>query len=248
MQRPNTPRVARSSIWIAFGLFAILCVLARGWLLRMQLLNPGYHRHAQCMGLAASIGMWIAMMAAMMLPSALPMVPTFSAVTARLEPGSSLLWVVGVFLTAYLVVWSIFGIGASILEWLLAQQDLIRESRFADPAFSAGLLALAGAYQWSGANNFCLRRCRTPLGFMLAHYAIGWRGASQLGLRHGAFCVGCCWALMLLAWVGGAMNLVWMLAMTAFLSIERLLGVRVWLMRASGLALLGAAVLISVAA
>jgi hypothetical protein len=105
--------------------------------------------------------------------------------------------------SAYLVVWSAFRIGAGILEWLLTQQDLIRESSFANPVLSGGLLLLAGAYQWSGAKNFCLRRCRSPLGFMLQHYASGCRGALQLGLRHGAFCVGCCWALMLLAWVGG---------------------------------------------
>ncbi len=164
------------------------------------------------------------------------MVASYSTVTSRLEPGAFHLGLVTA--GVYLLVWSVFGAGAGLIEWVLVQERLIRESKLADPLYAGGLLILAGLYQWSAVKSFCLTRCRSPLGFLLQHHQRDYSGALKLGIRHAAFCVGCCWILMLLAWAGGAMNLAWMIVITMFVSVEKLLGVRPWFMRASAVTLL----------
>jgi predicted metal-binding membrane protein len=114
----------------------------------------------------------------------------------------------------------------------------------ASPLHAGGLLVIAGFYQWGVVKGVCLSRCRSPLGFLLERYRSGYRGALVLGLAHGAFCVGCCWMLMLLAWVGGAMNLAWMVVLTLLVAAERLLRPRALVVRATALTLLSAGVIV----
>jgi predicted metal-binding membrane protein len=109
----------------------------------------------------------------------------------------------------YLVVWSAFGVAAGEAEWLLQDDGFVRDGRLVSPLYAGALLFIAGLYQWSAMKSVCLSRCRSPLRFLLERYRDGYRGALALGLVHGTLCVGCCWLLMLLAWVGGTMNLAW---------------------------------------
>ena len=163
--------------------------------------------------------MWALMMAAMMLPSALPMILTFVDLGRRsAEParGRS-------FVAAYLVVWLAFSAGATALQWTLQAMGWVDPMIVSTSAWLTGLLLLvAGVYQFSRLKRVCLSRCRTPLGFLLGEWRAGVSGAFVMGVRHGLFCVGCCWALMALLFVGGVMNLAWIAALSIAVAIEKL--------------------------
>lgn len=163
--------------------------------------------------------MWAIMMAAMMLPSALPMVLTFAQLAVRSgerSRGHS-------FAAAYLVVWLAFSVGATATQWGLQAADWIDQMIVStSPVLTALLLVLAGAYQFSPLKRLCLAGCRTPLGFLLGEWRAGARGAFVMGLRHGLLCVGCCWALMALLFVGGVMNLAWIAALSLVVAVEKL--------------------------
>lgn len=164
-------------------------------------------------------GMWAVMMAAMMLPSALPMVRAFADLSARGgEPGRSRAFVV-----AYLLVWAAFSAAATGAQWLLQVAGWVSPMIVSTSAWlSAVLLLIAGVYQFSPLKRLCLSRCRTPLGFLLGEWRPGKAGAFAMGWRHGVWCLGCCWALMALLFVGGAMNLAWVAALTVAVAIEKL--------------------------
>jgi predicted metal-binding membrane protein len=163
--------------------------------------------------------MWALMMAAMMLPSALPMILTFVKLGLRSgEParGRS-------FVAAYLLVWFVFSAGATAAQWALQAMGWVNPMIVSTSAWLSGLLLIiAGVYQFSRLKQVCLSRCRTPLGFLLGEWRAGVYGAFVMGLRHGLFCVGCCWALMALLFVGGVMNLAWIAALSIAVAIEKL--------------------------
>jgi len=164
--------------------------------------------------------MWTVMMAAMMLPSALPMALAFVEVSARTGEharGRS-------FVGAYLLVWCAFSVGATALQWVLQAVEWIDPMIVSTSALlTATLLVIAGLYQFSPLKRLCLANCRTPMGFLLGEWRPGARGGFVMGLRHGLFCLGCCWALMVLLFVGGAMNLAWIAALSIAVAIEKLL-------------------------
>lgn len=163
--------------------------------------------------------MWALMMAAMMLPSALPMILTFVQLGTRSGErvrGRS-------FVAAYLVVWFAFSAAATALQWALQAIDWVNPMIVSSSALLTGLLLLiAGVYQFSPLKKVCLARCRTPLGFLLGEWRGGVNGAFVMGVRHGLFCVGCCWALMALLFVGGVMNLAWIAALSVVVAIEKM--------------------------
>jgi predicted metal-binding membrane protein len=170
--------------------------------------------------------MWAVMMVAMMLPSAIAMVLTYAAVAARMEPRQRQVVAISLFATGYVVVWTAFSLGATALQWALEGAALLSPGMVASgPLLGGALLIVAGLYQWSPLKEFCLRQCRTPLAFLARNWRPGETGALQLGLRHGAYCVGCCWAVMLLLFVGGVMNLLWVAAIAVFVLLEKLFGV-----------------------
>jgi predicted metal-binding membrane protein len=239
---PPSP-LSREGWIVGLFLLGLLCV-AWAWLFRMDALGQILICRAQGAGFSTVAGMWVVMMTAMMLPSALPMIVTYAQVSARRERALSRGPLVAVFAGVYLVVWSAFGVAAAAAEWLLQGEGLIRDGRLANPLHAGGLLVIAGLYQWGAVKGVCLSRCRSPLGFLLEHYRSGYRGALVLGLAHSAFCVGCCWVLMLLAWVGGAMNLAWMVVLTLLVAAERLLRPRALVVRATALTLLCAGVVL----
>ena len=164
--------------------------------------------------------MWAVMMAAMMLPSALPMVLTFVNLSQRggdAARGRS-------FVAAYLAVWCAFSVAATAAQWALQRLDWVDPMLVSTSAgLTAALLLIAGVYQFSRLKRACLSRCQTPMGFLLGEWRPGGRGAFVMGIRHGLFCLGCCWALMALLFVGGVMNLAWVAALSIAVALEKLL-------------------------
>ncbi|MBL6079207.1 DUF2182 domain-containing protein [Belnapia sp. T18] len=219
--------------WTHIGLAAGICrVLPAG-----EVLLPGL----------LYTGGWLLMTAAMMLPTILPLLRRFDRLVAARGDRVGLL---ALLVTGYLLVWLGFGMAAHLLD--LALHAIARQSSwlaFHAWVLGAGVLAMAGLFQFSRLKYHCLDRCRTPLGFIIRHWhgRTPRRDALRLGAHHGLFCVGCCWALMLLMFVVGTGNVGWMLLLGAVMAAEKNL---IWgrkLGRPLGLALLGWSGLITLA-
>jgi predicted metal-binding membrane protein len=163
--------------------------------------------------------MWAVMMAAMMLPSALPMILAFGHLSAR----NGELARARVFVAAYLLVWIAFSIAATLLQWALQALDWVDPMIVSTSAtLNGALLVIAGVYQFTPLKKMCLANCRTPFAFLLGEWQPGVAGAFRMGLRHGLFCMGCCWAVMALLFVGGVMNLAWIAALSIVVAIEKM--------------------------
>jgi predicted metal-binding membrane protein len=177
--------------------------------------------------LALLFAMWVVMMVGMMLPSALPTILLFRHAIHR-DPN-----VRRPAARAFL-----FSAAATLLQWGLAEAALLSPMMVsASPWLGGALLIVAGAYQWTPLKSACLRHCRSPLAFFVEHWRPGVPGALRLGLRHGLYCLGCCWALMLLLFFGGVMSLLWIAAITLFVLLEKLAPYGVQGGRLSGVAL-----------
>jgi predicted metal-binding membrane protein len=167
--------------------------------------------------------MWAIMMVAMMVPSASPMILLFASVNRKRAAGGSAAVPTAVFLAGYLAVWTGFSLAATLGQWGLQAAALLSPATMtATPVVGGLLLLAAGAYQFTPLKNACLIQCQSPLSFVLTQWRDGARGAFVMGLRHGAFCLGCCWALMALLLVAGVMNLIWVAAIAGFVLLEKL--------------------------
>ena len=167
--------------------------------------------------------MWAVMMVAMMVPAASPMILTFATINRRRAAAGTPAVPTAVFLAGYLVIWSAFSLAAAALQGALQAAALLAPATLTvTPLVGGALLIAAGLYQLTPLKYACLARCQSPLGFILSEWREGPRGAFVMGLRHGAFCVGCCWALMALLFVAGVMNLLWVAAIAAFVLVEKL--------------------------
>jgi len=191
--------------------------------------------------------MWAVMMAAMMLPSAIPMVLTYDSLdggTSDDRGGSTPL-----FVTGYVVVWVVFAVGATMLQWLLATVALVDGMGVVTQSWFAGALLIgAGIVQFSPGKLGSLGACRTPMGFLMTSWQEGRSGALRMGLHHGRLCLGCCWSLMLLLFVLGVMNLAWVAVLAMFVLVEKVAPRGVAVSRVGGvvLALWGVAVVLVV--
>lgn len=176
--------------------------------------------------------MWSVMMAGMMLPSAAPMISAYSRTIrpratgpARIglpSPAAAPHGSTALFVAGYLVAWSGFAVLATGAQWALHNFALVNAMGVSTSRwFGGALLLAAGAYQFTGAKEACLKQCRSPLGFLLNHWRNGGPGAVTLGIRHGAVCVGCCWALMAVLFVLGVMNLWWIAFLAAAVLVEK---------------------------
>jgi predicted metal-binding membrane protein len=167
--------------------------------------------------------MWAIMMVAMMVPSASPMILTFAMINRRRGESGAPSIPTAIFLAGYLLSWFAFSLAASALQMALQTAAVLAPVTLrVTPLVGAGLLVLAGVYQLTPLKYACLARCQSPLGFIMSEWREGPRGALVMGLRHGTFCVGCCWALMVLLFVAGVMNLLWVAAIAAFVLLEKL--------------------------
>ena len=185
--------------------------------------------------------MWAVMMVAMMAPSAAPMLLMFAAVNRKRREREAPYVPTGIFLAGYVIVWTAFALAATGGNWGLHQASLLTSMMGASASGFLGgsLLLAAGLFQWSPLKYACLKQCRTPMGFMMTSWRDGPRGALRMGLEHGAYCLGCCWALMLLLFVLGIMNLLWIAALAAFVLAEKVAPKAEWTSRATGVLLFG---------
>lgn len=171
-------------------------------------------------GFAAVFAMWAAMAAAMMLPTMVPTLTTYERLSKRL-PDAAGGW--GGLVAGYMIVWIGFALLAAGAQVALSRAGLLNAYGQANAtALQAGLLVLAGAYQFSKSKAACQSACLSPMSYFLGRFRPGARGGVQMGLELGAYCVGCCWAIMALAFVGGVMNVAWMGLATVFMVLEKL--------------------------
>jgi predicted metal-binding membrane protein len=231
------------------GLIGILLLLAAAaWAftgLRMRGMDAGPGTALGSLGFYVTT--WIVMMAAMMFPSIAPMVLIYARVAntrrARGLGGST-----GMFVAGYLVTWSLFGLTAYALVELLhsAHLDFLAWDR-AGRYIAGGVLLAAAAYQLTPAKDACLRRCRGPLAFVLESWRDGRTGALRMGVEHGAWCVGCCWALMAALFALGVMSIAWMALVGGLIAVEKFLPWKALANRAVALTLLvlGLAIIIA---
>jgi predicted metal-binding membrane protein len=200
---------------------ALAAVLAWAWLLRAPM--PGMTVEPWSAAyLVPAFAMWALMMVAMMLPSAVPMILLHARV-ARHGGGAALPVGTVVFALAYLVLWSGFALLAALAQAALVASGAVSAMALTigERWLAAALLVFAAAYQLSAVKRACLDKCRSPLSFVLGGFRPGPRASLRLGFAHGLYCIGCCWALMALLFVGGVMNLAWVAALGALVITEK---------------------------
>ncbi len=184
--------------------------------------------------------MWVVMMTGMMLPSAAPLVLLYG-VAARRSAQTTAGRQIYALAAGYLTVWGVFSLGATALQRALAALLFLSPMMEATSStVTATLLLVSGVYQMTPMKHACLRTCQSPLGFLMSRWRSGLSGAFRMGLEHGTLCVGCCWALMLLLFAGGVMNLTVILALTAFVAFEKLVPLGVHGSRITGVLLMAA--------
>jgi predicted metal-binding membrane protein len=194
---------------------------------------------------ALMVLMWWVMMVAMMVPSAAPLVLLATALHRRkAEPGRPAL-MAGLMTVGYLAAWGAFSLAATLAQWGLEQSWMMSpHTMAAGPAVAGAILVAAGVYQVTPLKRACLRHCRAPVGFITEHWQPGGLGAFRLGVAHGAYCVGCCWFLMGLLFVGGVMNPFWIGGIALYVLLEKFAPRGLLLSRATGLMLAVSGVLV----
>ncbi len=218
---PDALADAFSAVRSRLGLVALLLVLAglAWWATASQMAGMDAGPGTDLGALGWFVGVWVLMMAAMMFPSVAPTVALYSRMTRRRSPARPVL-----FSAAYLLVWSAVGVFSYGLfelgrNWFGAQLSWDAGGRWA----AAAVIAAAAVYELTPLKNACLARCRSPLGFLLGNWREGSAGAVEMGAKHAAWCVGCCWALMAALFALGVMSLVWMAVVAAVITAEKTL-------------------------
>ena len=231
---------------VVVGALALVTLLAWAWVLAgagMEMREgamPGMAPPPRDGGyLALMFLMWWIMMLAMMLPSASPMILLFAAVNRKQRQRGGPYAATSAFAAGYLLVWAGFSVGAVFLQSVLQQVGLLSPMMVSTSRLLGGLLLVAaGLYQLTPLKYACLQHCRSPAHFLSEHWRSGSTGALRMGMAHGAYCVGCCWFLMLLLFVGGIMNLTWIVGLALLVLLEKTVPAGHWLARAVGLVLL----------
>jgi predicted metal-binding membrane protein len=197
----------------------------------------------RAMEFAFVFAMWVVMMVGMMTPSAAPMFLMYARVGRLTEaqgtPFLATVW----FAVGYLLVWTAFALLATLVQWALERSELLDFTMAStDNRFAGLLFVAAGLYQWTSLNELCLTQCQRPFEFVMRHggYRRDAPSSVMLGLRHGAYCVGCCWTLMALLLVGGVMNLLWIVLLALLAYLERVPSMGRLIARLAGIVLIGA--------
>jgi len=181
--------------------------------------------------------MWAVMMVGMMAPSAAPMILMYARVARQGKSAGKPLAATGWFAAGYLLAWAGFSLVATFVQWVLEREALL-DARMASANISlgAGVLIVAGIYQWTPLKNACLAQCQTPFRFLMSHG--GFRGdvlgCVRLGFLHGIYCVGCCWVLMALLFVVGVMNVLWIALLALLVLLEKATPWGRWIARIAG--------------
>jgi predicted metal-binding membrane protein len=168
--------------------------------------------------------MWAVMMVGMMVPTAIPMTLIYAAVGRKAARENASFAPTFVFVAGYIAMWGAFSVGATSFQWGLGQAALLTPMMItSSPGLGATLLIGAGIYQLTPFKDTCLQHCRAPADFFYRHWRPGMTGAFRMGLSHGAYCLGCCWVLMGLLFLGGVMNLMWIALIAIFVLLEKVL-------------------------
>jgi predicted metal-binding membrane protein len=212
---PNVPALAGALL--AGALVAWIVTVAR---MRGMDAGPG----TDLGGLGWYLGIWVTMMAAMMLPSVTPMVLLFARVSAERKKRGSAHVSTWTFLAGYFAAWTAYGLVAYVFYRLVTT---VGSGFFAwqrgGPYVAGGAVAAAGLYELTPLKGMCLRHCRSPLHFLLAGWRRGNAGALRMGSEHGAYCVGCCWGLMVILFALGVMSLLWMAVVASVIFAQKVL-------------------------
>ena len=180
--------------------------------------------------ITVTVAMWMLMMAAMMLPAMAPIMAIYAGLAAKEDRGARLALRIILFTSGYFLLWAGFSVVGALGQLSLRGSEWFSMGgTLAGPYAAAGLMIAAGAYQLTPIKEFCLRHCRHPLTYLMSHWREGMAGAFPVGARHGLYCLGCCFALMGLMFVFGAMNVIWMAAIAIYLLAEKLIpGAEIW--------------------
>jgi predicted metal-binding membrane protein len=185
--------------------------------------------------------MWWIMMIGMMTPSAMPMILIFTRINQGRRQRSQSFVATTVFAVGYLGIWGVFSLLATVAQWALESTALMMPmAQIVSPLIGGTVLIIAGLYQFTSLKHACLKHCRSPLSFVMNHWRDGAPGALRMGAEHGMYCLGCCWFLMALLFVGGIMNLLWVAILAIYVLAEKLIPSGEWLARLAGLTMLGA--------
>jgi predicted metal-binding membrane protein len=189
----------------------------------MGLMIPA-HTPWRVMEFVFVFAMWTVMMVGMMTPSAWPMILMYARVGRQTEPQGAPLAATVWFVVGYFLAWAAYSLLATLVQWALERAALLDSAMVSTSnVLGAVVFVAAGSYQWTRLKDVCLTQCQTPFAFMMRHG--GFRrhapGALMLGLRHGAYCIGCCWALMALLFVGGVMNVLWIVLLALLVLLEK---------------------------
>jgi predicted metal-binding membrane protein len=182
--------------------------------------------------------MWSEMMVAMMIPSAAPMILMFAGVNRKRREMERPYVSTAIFSLGYLVVWTGFSAVAAVAQWTLHGASLLSPMMVSNSSVLGGVLLIAaGVFQWTRLKNTCLSHCRSPLSFLMADWREGGWGAFVMGLKHGAYCTGCCWMLMALLFVAGVMNMWWVAILAVLVLLEKVVPRGLWVGRVAGVGL-----------
>jgi predicted metal-binding membrane protein len=230
---------------VAMGSLIALVVLSWLYLLRMN--GTGAMIHMATPGMAgapleqftAAFLVWAVMMVAMMLPAAVPAIDGFGTFARRRMSATGSAPATALFVSGYAAVWTVYSVFAAAGQVALSRASLLAPTlQSTSVVLSAALLLLAGTFQFTSLKDACLTQCRSPFPFFLANWRDGDWSAFVLGMRHGSYCIGCCWALMGLMFLFGAMNLLWMGALSLFMLAEKIAPSRWQLDRGVGVVLI----------
>jgi predicted metal-binding membrane protein len=237
---------------VAFGLAGV-AILAWIYLIYMDWgmrhMDVGMHmvimpamKHWTAWDLVLVFLMWAVMMVAMMVPSASPVILLFAEINRRRNQSQATFLSTGRFLLGYLTAWTGFSVVATLAQWGLLTAALVSPMmESTSKALGGGLLLGAGLFQFSPLKYACLAHCRSPMGFLATEWRDGSGGAFRMGLKHGGYCLGCCWALMALLFAVGVMNLLWVAAISGFVLLEKIASTNQWVSRLGGLAFIALA-------
>jgi predicted metal-binding membrane protein len=183
--------------------------------------------------------MWLVMMIAMMTPSVAPLILVFARVNRERKQQDHPFVNAGYLITGYFLVWAVFSVAATSLQWLLQQISLLNpEMKTTNKILGSIILTLTGIFQFTPLKQTCLTHCRSPINFVLLHWKEGKTGALRMGIENGFYCVGCCWMLMVLLFVAGIMNLLWVAFIALFVLVEKISQGTKWIPYVAGFVLI----------
>jgi predicted metal-binding membrane protein len=240
----------RDRVIVAFGLAGVAALswtylIYMDWGMRhmeigMQMVIMPAMRHWSAWDLVLVFLMWSVMMVAMMVPAASPVILLFAEINRRRNKLQGTFASTGQFLLGYLAAWTGFSVFATLAQWGLLNAALVSPMmQSTSRALGGGLLLAAGLFQFSRLKYACLAHCRSPMGFLATEWRDGLAGAFRMGLRHGGYCLGCCWALMALLFVFGVMNLLWVACLSGFVLLEKITSANQLASRLGGLVFIG---------